>query len=108
MYSWDLGKTEVPECAAISFANNQIIPGTWDKNTKVKYIWLDYTIQACNSCNDRLRDEFKNGDSAPDRSNIKIKIQNLLEFTEGEMAFVKIRSFYFNSINSNSWNNIIL
>ena len=91
IYSWKLGDVEVPERARISFNNANIIPQSWDRDPNVKRIWLDYTIQPCNACNDALRETFEKGNSI-DRTDIKVRIQDVLEFTGADVAYLKIRS----------------
>lgn len=93
VYSWDLEKVVIPECAGVDFSNSKIIPKGWDRDSKVKYIWLDYTIQPCSSCSERLQSEFSEVVSSSDKTTLNIKIQNLLEFSGGEMAFIKLRSY---------------
>lgn len=92
VYSWELGKIEIPEGAKADFSNANILPDSWDRDPKVKRIWLDYTIQPCRSCNERLKESFRKGGDGT-TSTIKIDIANLLEFTEADKAYINLRSF---------------
>ncbi|MDW3651825.1 MAG: hypothetical protein R8P61_32400 [Bacteroidia bacterium] len=91
VYSWKLGDAEVPEEASIDFQNAYIIPNSWDNDRSIKRIWLDYTMQPCTSCNEKLRESFEKG-NGKDRMSIKVRIQDVLEFTGADVAYLKIRS----------------
>lgn len=93
VYSWDLKDTEIPEYAKVKFTNVNKVPAWIDKKTTVKQIWMEYTTQACNTCNAKLIEEFIKGYEPVEEKKVRIRVQNALEFTEADVIYLTIRSY---------------
>lgn len=93
IYSWAAGDAEIPEKAKVDFANAASIPSWIDTDSRIEKIWLEYTVKACRSCDSKVKDFIIGGVNKTRVANIEFTVLNPLEYTDGIMMKIKIRSF---------------
>lgn len=91
VYSWQMGDKEVPEKATVKF-DASLVPAWIDTHPNVVKMWIDYTVKACNSCNSEVKEKIIRGTTASRVNNIEVTILSPLEFTQGELMKIKLRS----------------
>jgi len=89
IYSWDLNNTEVPSKSKVKF-NSALMP-KWIES-KTERIWIDYSIDECNSCVNRIIDELSGGTSGSKTKTINFKSFQVLETTKAAFLEIHIRS----------------
>lgn len=93
VYSWAAGEVEIPEKAKASFSNAKSLPQWIDSDPSVERVWLEYTVKPCRSCDFKVKDDIIGGVNRTRMSNIEFTVLTPLEFTDGHMMKIKIRSF---------------
>jgi hypothetical protein len=95
VYTWQMGDREIPEHAKVKF-NSTLVPGWIDSNPDIIKMWMDYTVKACVSCNNAVKEKIIKGTSGSRVNNIEITILTPLEFTKAELIKIKLRSYQAN------------
>ena len=92
IYTWKMGDKEIPEKAMVKF-DATLVPAWLDTHPSVVKMWLDYTVKPCNSCNGEVKDKIIRGTIGSRVNNIEVTILSPLEFTQGELIKIKLRSY---------------
>lgn len=92
IYSWDLGKTEIPEKAQVNFENANSIPSFLDRDRKVERMWMEYSVKPCRSCNIEVQNKIVGGVDRPRVANLEFTVLTPLEFADATLMKIKIRS----------------
>lgn len=92
IYTWKMGDKEIPEKAMVKF-DATLVPAWLDTHPSVVKMWLDYTVKPCNSCNGEVKDKIIRGTTGSRVNNIEVTILSPLEFTQGELIKIKLRSY---------------
>ncbi len=93
VYSWSTGEIEIPEKATATFSNGKSLPQWIDTDKNVERVWLEYTVKPCRSCDFKVKDEIIGGLNRTRVANIEFTVLTPLEFSDGHMMKIKIRSF---------------
>lgn len=89
VYSWDLNNTEVPSKSKVEF-NSSSMPKWID--SKTERIWIDYTIDDCNSCVNKIMDKLTGGTSGGKTKTINFKSFKIFEETKASSIEIYVRS----------------
>ncbi len=89
IYSWDLNNTKVPSKSKVEF-NSSSMP-KWIES-KTERIWIDYTIDECDSCVNNIMDKLTGGTSGSKTKTITFKSFQVLETTKAAFLEVQVRS----------------
>ncbi|WP_117885166.1 hypothetical protein [Aureibaculum luteum] len=89
VYSWGLNNTEVPSKSKAKF-NGALMP-KWIES-KTERIWIDYSIDECNSCMNEIMNELTGGTSGSNTKTVNFKSFKVLETTKAAFLEIQIRS----------------
>ena len=89
VYSWSLNNTKVPSQSNVKF-NSDLMP-KWIES-KTERIWIDYSIDECNSCVNRIMDQLTGGTSGSKVKNITFESLKVFENLDAAFLNIKIRS----------------
>ena len=89
VYSWSLNNTKVPSQSNVKF-NGALMP-KWIES-KTERIWIDYSIDECNSCVNKIMDELTGGTSGSKVKNITFESFQVLETTKAMFLKIQVRS----------------
>lgn len=94
IYSWEAGGTVVPPGAKVNFGATSI-PAWIEKDSRVRRIWMDYSINDCDACDNAVKakilESIRQDDVAkPER--LEFTILTPMAFTEASLIRIKLRS----------------
>lgn len=89
VYSWSLNDTKVPSQSNVKF-NSDLMP-KWIES-KTERIWIDYSIEECNSCVNKVMDDVTGGTSGSNVKNITFESFQVLETTKAMFLKIQVRS----------------
>jgi hypothetical protein len=85
IYSWSLGGGIVPSQGQVAFDNSRV--PVWLDNDPSAIMWIDYTIEECHNCDQKVMDAVTGGVSGTKAQQIK--------FTIAPAVFDTLRASYF-------------
>ena len=91
IYSWSLGGQKVPVLANVRF-NDAIIPKMVDNEALCKWMWVEYSVPACDQCMTDVMNNLTSGTVSSKQQKIEIVSYKILEATKAYVLEVTVRS----------------
>jgi hypothetical protein len=91
VYTWELGNKELSEGSRVKF-DGALLPTWLDSDKKVKKMWLEYNVKACQDCNTEVRNQLLNSTVRSEVSSITFDILDVLEYSGAKKMRLKVRS----------------
>ena len=94
VYSWKADRTVIPPDARVNFSANSV-PAWLDGNSRVQRVWMDFAINECEDCDQRIKEDIlgtvaQHDVARPEK--IEFTILTPMAFTEASLMRIKVRS----------------
>lgn len=91
VYTWQAGNVEVPPGAQATF-DATTVPGWIDNSEKIQRIWLEYEVNTCNYCDDKVQNTLIGGAKGTRSRKVTFDVFDPISFTGAKLIKVKVRS----------------
>lgn len=94
VYSWNASGDVVPPGATVDFGDSAV-PAWIEKDRKVKRMWMDYSINECEACDDVVKRKILGsieGEDVAKPEKLEFTILNAMAFTKASLIRIKVRS----------------
>ncbi|MEP6794692.1 MAG: hypothetical protein ABJB16_10230 [Saprospiraceae bacterium] len=91
VYTWQAGNIEVPPGAQASFDASSV-PAWIDNNATIQRIWVEYDVNTCNYCDDKVQNNLIGGAKGTRSRKLTFDVFDPISYSGARMIKIKIRS----------------